>query len=106
LPRATALMMTGEKISAFRAYEIGMVHRVCSSDTLQQETMTLATELATMPTRGLGLTKRALNASLTNDLDAQLDLEADLQRDAGRTRDFVEGVSAFLEKRKPTFTGE
>jgi len=99
-------MMTGEKISAFRAYEIGMVHRVCSSDTLQQETMTLATELATMPTRGLGLTKRALNASLTNDLDAQLDLEADLQRDAGRTRDFVEGVSAFLEKRKPTFTGE
>lgn len=106
LSRATALMMTGEKISAFRAFEIGMVHRVCSSDTLQQETMTLATELATMPTRGLGLTKRALNASLTNDLDAQLDLEADLQREAGRTRDFVEGVSAFLEKRKPTFTGE
>ncbi len=106
LPRATALMMTGEKISALRAYEIGMVHRVCAADALDQETMTLAKELAAMPTRGLGLTKRALNASLTNDLESQLDLEADLQRDAGRTRDFVEGVSAFLEKRKPVFTGE
>jgi 2-(1,2-epoxy-1,2-dihydrophenyl)acetyl-CoA isomerase len=68
--------------------------------------MALATELAAMPTRGLGLTKRGLNASLTNDLDAQLDLEADLQREAGRTHDFVEGVNAFLEKRKPSFTGE
>ena len=68
--------------------------------------MSLAAEMAAMPTRGLGLTKRALNASLANDLDSQLDLEADLQREAGRTRDFVEGVSAFLEKRKPVFTGE
>jgi 2-(1,2-epoxy-1,2-dihydrophenyl)acetyl-CoA isomerase len=106
LARATALMMTGEKITAQRAWEIGMVYRVCPPDTLQQEAMALATELAAMPTRGLGLTKRGLNASLTNDLDAQLDLEADLQREAGRTHDFVEGVNAFLEKRKPSFTGE
>ena len=66
----------------------------------------LATELAAMPTRGLGLTKRALNESLSNDLEAQLELEAELQREAGRTKDFVEGVRSFMEKRKPNFTGE
>lgn len=106
LPRATAMMMTAEKIDARRAYELGMVYRVCSAETLQAEALALAKELAAMPTRGLGLTKRALNASVSNDLEAQLELEADLQREAGRTTDFVEGVSAFLEKRKPNFTGE
>jgi 2-(1,2-epoxy-1,2-dihydrophenyl)acetyl-CoA isomerase len=106
LPRATAMMMTAEKIDARRAYEMGMVYRVCAAEALQREAMSLASELASMPTRGLGLTKRALNASLGNDLDAQLELEAELQREAGRTRDFAEGVSAFLEKRKPNFTGE
>ena len=104
--RATALMMTADKIDARRAYEIGMVYRVCTAETLQEDAMALATQLAAMPTRGLGLTKRALNASLTNDLDAQLDLEADLQTEAGRTNDFAEGVRSFLEKRKPNFTGE
>lgn len=106
LPRATALMMTADKIDARRAYEIGMVYRVCPAETLQEDAMALATQLAEMPTRGLGLTKRALNASLTNDLEAQLDLEADLQTEAGRTHDFAEGVRSFLEKRKPNFTGE
>jgi 2-(1,2-epoxy-1,2-dihydrophenyl)acetyl-CoA isomerase len=106
LPRATAMMMTAEKIDARRAYELGMVYRVCPADTVLAEARALATELAAMPTRGLGLTKRALNASLGNDLDAQLDLEADLQREAGRTHDFVEGVKSFLEKRKPNFTGD
>ena len=106
LPRATAMMMTAEKISAERAYEMGMIYRVCPADTLLDQATALATELASMPTRALGLTKRALNASLENDLEAQLEVEADLQREAGRSRDFAEGVSAFLEKRKPNFTGE
>jgi 2-(1,2-epoxy-1,2-dihydrophenyl)acetyl-CoA isomerase len=106
LPRATALVMTGEKIDARRALEMGMIYKVCSPETLDTEAMTLAAELAQMPTRGLGLTKRALNASIGNDLDAQLEVEADLQQQAGSTRDFIEGVTAFLEKRKPTFTGE
>jgi 2-(1,2-epoxy-1,2-dihydrophenyl)acetyl-CoA isomerase len=106
LPRATAMMMTAEKIDARRAYELGMVYRVCPADTLHAEALALATELAAMPTRGLGLIKRALNASLGNDLEAQLELEAELQREAGRTSDFVEGVRSFLEKRKPNFTGE
>jgi 2-(1,2-epoxy-1,2-dihydrophenyl)acetyl-CoA isomerase len=106
LARATALMMTGERISAVRANEIGIVYRVTSPDTLLQETMVLAAEMASMPTRGLALTKRALNASMTNDLEAQLDFEADLQGEAGETSDFLEGVTAFLEKRKPVFTGK
>jgi len=106
LARATAMMMTADRISAVRANEIGIVYRVCTPETLQQETMSLAIEMAAMPTRGLALTKRALNASMTNDLDAQLELEAELQGEAGRTSDFVEGVAAFLEKRKPVFTGK
>jgi 2-(1,2-epoxy-1,2-dihydrophenyl)acetyl-CoA isomerase len=58
-----------------------------------------------MPTRAFGLTKKALNASWANDLRTQVELEVDLQRQAGRTADYVEGVRAFLEKRKPTYLG-
>ena len=58
-----------------------------------------------MPTRGLALTKKLINASLANDLQSQLGLEEELQRQAGRTADFQEGVRAFLEKRKPTYAG-
>ena len=106
LPRATAMMMTAEKIDAARALEFGMIYKVCPAESLQRDAWSLAVELASMPTRGLGLTKRALNASFANDLEAQLDLEAELQREAGRTSDFAEGVKSFLEKRKPNFTGE
>ena len=65
----------------------------------------IATQLAQLPPIGLGLTKRALNRSLTNDLTAQLALEEALQVEAGMTEDFQEGVAAFLEKRKPVFRG-
>ena len=106
LPLATSLMMTGEKLSASRAAEIGMIYRVVANDQLEPEAMKLAQTLAQMPTRGLALTKRALNVSSSNDLDAQLAVEEDLQRQAGRTADFEEGVAAFKEKRAPLFKGE
>jgi 2-(1,2-epoxy-1,2-dihydrophenyl)acetyl-CoA isomerase len=65
----------------------------------------LCEHFASAPTQGLALIKRALNASASNTLDAQLDLERDLQREASLTHDYAEGVRAFMEKRKPNFTG-
>ena len=103
--RATALTMLGEKISARQAVEIGLIHRACPAATLLEEATQLASHLATQPTFGLGLTKRLLNASLVNNLDAQLELEAVMQGVAGRSADYAEGVAAFLGKRKPTFSG-
>ena len=70
------------------------------------EVAALALRMAQMPTKGLALTKRALNAAATNDLNTQLDLEEALQTKAGKTYDFNEGVQAFLEKRAPEFKGE
>jgi 2-(1,2-epoxy-1,2-dihydrophenyl)acetyl-CoA isomerase len=103
--RATALTMLGEKVSARQAVEIGLIHRACPAATLLEEATQLASHLATQPTFGLGLTKRLLNASLVNNLDAQLELEAEMQGVAGRSADYAEGVAAFLGKRKPTFSG-
>jgi len=106
LARATAMMMLGEKIPAERALEYGMIYRVCEAAELDGAALEIARKLAAMPTRALGLTKRGLNASLANGLDAQLGTEEELQGLAGRTADFREGVSAFLEKRAPNFIGE
>lgn len=106
LARATALAMLGEKISAQQALEFGMIYRVCEPDELVPASLEIARTLSAMPTRALGLTKRGFNQSFANDLDSQLDAEEKLQGMAGRTADFREGVAAFLEKRKPSFTGE
>ena len=92
LPMATALMMTGEKITATRAAELGMIYRVVPNDQLAAESMKLATTLAQMPTKGLALTKRALNASMINDLDAQLDTEEQLQRGRVSSREPVRAL--------------
>ena len=73
---------------------------------LIDEARGIASRLAAGPTRGLGLTKRAIQAAAGNSLDAQLDLERDVQREAGRSEDYREGVSAFKEKRAPRFTGK
>ena len=106
LPMATALMMTAAKITAMRAAELGMIYRVVADDQLESEAMQLAKTLAEMPTKALALTKRALNASMNNNLTQQLAVEEELQREAGRTQDFDEGVRAFKEKRPPVFRGE
>jgi 2-(1,2-epoxy-1,2-dihydrophenyl)acetyl-CoA isomerase len=106
LPMATALMMTGEKITAQRAAELGMIYRMVPDSMLESEAMSLAQTLSEMPTKALALAKRALNESLTNNLRDQLAVEEEVQREAGRTQDFAEGVAAFREKRKPVFKGE
>lgn len=106
LARATALAMLGEKLPAQRALEYGMIYRVCEPAALAADSLEVARALSTMPTRALGLTKRGFNESFGNDLDAQLETEEKLQAFAGNSRDFHEGVAAFLEKRKPSFTGD
>lgn len=103
--RATALMFLAEKVTATKAHDWGMIYDVVPATVLLDTALALAKHLATMPTRALGLAKRALNASMSNNLVAQLALEAEMQRQAGRTADYTEGVRAFLEKRKPTYAG-
>ncbi len=103
--RAMAMALTGEAVPAERAAEWGLIWKVVPDEALMAEARGLALRLAQGPTRALGLTKRALNRSGTNDLDAQLDLERDLQREVGLGEDYREGVAAFLEKRPPRFSG-
>ena len=105
LQRAAALAMLGDKLDAARAKEWGLLVDVVPSVVLADVAMGMAKRLAAMPTRGIGLTKRAFNAGCANDLDTQLALEEELQREAGRTADYAEGVRAFIEKRKPNFQG-
>ena len=104
--RAMGLAMLGDKLPAEKAEEIGLIWKVVDDDKLMEEAGALARHLATQPTKGLALIKRAIDASLQNGLDAQLDLERDFQRLAGRTEDYREGVAAFLEKRAPKFQGK
>ena len=106
LQRATAMMFLADKISAAQALEFGMIYKVVEAEQLMQEAEKLTAHLASMPTKGFGLTKRALNKSFTNDLNAQLDLEEELQAAAANTYDNKEGINAFLEKRKAQFKGE
>lgn len=104
--RALGLAMLGEPLSAAQAEAWGMIWRCVEDERLAAETDALAMDLASRPTRGLALAKRAFNASGTNTLDQQLDLERDLQRLAGRTADYREGVSAFMDKREPRYKGK
>jgi 2-(1,2-epoxy-1,2-dihydrophenyl)acetyl-CoA isomerase len=104
--KASALMMLGDKIGAEEAERLGMIYEYFTSDCFEEEAKAIVQKLAGMPTKGLGYTKRALNYSITNDLSNQLAMEDQLQTAAGQTDDYKEGVQAFLEKRKPEFTGK
>jgi 2-(1,2-epoxy-1,2-dihydrophenyl)acetyl-CoA isomerase len=104
--RARALAMLAEPISAETAESFGMIWRAVDDDKLTSEAEALTAHLATQPTQGFALIKQAFASSATNSLDAQLDLERDLQRQAGATPDYAEGVSAFIAKRPPKFTGK
>ena len=104
--RAKALTLTAEPLGAETAADWGLIWRAVDDDKLMEEAAALAQRLADGPTKGLGMTKRAIQAAATNTLDQQLDLERDLQREAGHSADYAEGVAAFLAKRKPEFKGQ
>jgi len=106
LARATALCLTGEPVDAEKAEQWGMIWRCVDDENLLTETSALAHTLANKATTGLAFTKQLLRLSQTRTLDEQLDLERDYQQAASKTHDFTEGVDAFLNKRKPTFTGQ
>ena len=105
MSRAKALTMLGTPLVASEAQAMGLIHQAVDEEAFEDEVNALASKLANMPTRGLGLTKKALHAAMNNDLHAQLKLELDLQFEAAETSDYSEGVQAFLDKRKPQFTG-
>lgn len=103
--RASALALLGEKVDAVEAERMGMIYTYFSSETFEDEVNKLALQLAQMPTKALAFTKKALNKSMQNSLEEQLALESEYQIAAAQTKDYQEGVTAFIEKRKPEFKG-
>jgi 2-(1,2-epoxy-1,2-dihydrophenyl)acetyl-CoA isomerase len=103
--RAFEWMTSGRKLSAAEAHGWGLVSEVVEADGLSDRAAAVAAELAAMPTRGVGMTKRLFDQAADNTLEEQLELEAQLQEEATQTEDFREGVDAFLEKREPRFSG-
>jgi 2-(1,2-epoxy-1,2-dihydrophenyl)acetyl-CoA isomerase len=106
MQKAGAFMMLGDKIPADEAERIGMIYKVFAEDIFFTEAQKIAAVLAELPTKGLAFTKQALNRSLEQNLEQQLQTEDELQQKAALTQDFKEGVAAFLEKRKPKFSGQ
>lgn len=104
--KASALMMTGDKVSANEAERLGMVYKVFPDVTFAEESRKIAHMLAAMSTTALALTKQALNQSFTNNWEEQLQLEDEYQQKAAQTFDYQEGIEAFLQKRIPKFKGE
>lgn len=104
--RASALAMLGDKVDAIEAERMGMIYTYFSSETFDLEVDKLARQLAQMPTKALAFTKKALNKSMQNSLEEQLALESEYQIASAQTLDYKEGVTAFVEKRKPVFKGE
>ncbi|MFM7815237.1 MAG: enoyl-CoA hydratase-related protein [Flavobacteriales bacterium] len=103
--KALGLMLTGDKVSAEEADKMGMIYRVLPAETFETDCLAMAQQLAQMPTHALALTKRMLQQSMRSSLQEQLALEEVLQIEAGQTADYQEGVQAFMQKRKPVFTG-
>ena len=103
--KASALMILGEKVTAEEAESLGMIYKVYSDELFIAESLKVTNTLSEMPTTALALIKKALNASFVHNLHQQLQLEDQLQSEAGKTSDYREGITAFVEKRPATFTG-
>ena len=106
LAKAMEVGMLGEPIDSTMAMNLGLVNWVFPDEKFREEVTKIAERLAKGPTKALGLTKRALNRAIVVDMDSALEYETYLQDVAGRTRDHVEGVRAFFEKREATFSGQ
>jgi 2-(1,2-epoxy-1,2-dihydrophenyl)acetyl-CoA isomerase len=104
--KATALMMLGDKVNAKDAEHMGMIYKYLPDATYAEEVEKIALQLAQMPTKALGYTKRLLHISQTSQLNEQLDAEGSWQHLSGQTADYTEGINAFLEKRKANFIGK
>ena len=103
--RAAELLFTGDMISAQGASQMGMINAVVPDAELMAQVLALAHRLASAPTAAIGQIKKLLEASATNDYCGQLELERKAQIESGKTKDFIEGVAAFLERRPPEFVG-
>ncbi|MGV6829307.1 MAG: enoyl-CoA hydratase-related protein [Flavobacteriales bacterium] len=104
--KASALMMTGDKVTASEAEKIGMIYKVIPSEEFENYIKTFSENIAQMPTQALGFIKEMLNKSLVNTFEQQLELESKLQIASAQSQDYQEGVNAFVEKRKPVFKGQ
>lgn len=106
LPRAKALAMLGNKLSAEQAEQWGLIYQVVDNEALEQESMTLATHLASQPTQALANIKNLLNTSFDHSLHEQLEREREAMQRLGKSDDYKEGVAAFMEKRPAIFNGK
>tara|TARA_R110002072_G_scaffold222503_4_gene379483 strand:+ start:1266 stop:2045 length:780 start_codon:yes stop_codon:yes gene_type:complete len=104
--KALALAMLGDKIGAEEAEKLGMIYKCVPSEEFEETMNKLAIKLANMPTKALGMIKELFNKSMTNTLEEQLEMESKYQIEAAQSEDYAEGVTAFIEKRKPNFKGK
>ncbi|MBT8324131.1 MAG: 2-(1,2-epoxy-1,2-dihydrophenyl)acetyl-CoA isomerase [Winogradskyella sp.] len=103
--KATALAMLGDKVTAEEAEQMGMIYKCVPFEEFESTIKVISDKLAHMPTKALGMIKELFNASMTNTLKDQLAMESKYQIEAAQSKDYAEGVAAFIEKRKPNFKG-